>query len=126
MKRFVIALIMLCLAVAISVSAEVIFFKRTDALIDSMNELLRAIDAGDEEKMSTELKTVKENWNRSKKILHVILIHRSMDEIEININSLEEFLKSKDFESLRQSCTEGLQQLENLQDASRLSIENIL
>ena len=126
MKRFVIALILLCLAVAISVSAEVIFFKRTDALIDSMNELLRAIDAGDEEKMSTELKTVKENWNRSKKILHVILIHRSMDEIEININSLEEFLKSKDFESLRQSCTEGLQQLENLQDTSRLSIENIL
>ena len=49
-----------------------------------------------------------------------------MDEIEININSLEEFLKSKDFESLRQSCTEGLQQLENLRDASRLSIENIL
>lgn len=126
MKRFVIALVLLCLAVAISVSAEVIFFKRTDALIDSMNELLRAIDAGDEEKMSTELNTVKENWNRSKKILHVILIHRSMDEIEININSLEEFLKSKDFESLRQSCTEGLQQLENLQDASRLSIENIL
>lgn len=126
MKRFVIALILLCLAVAISVSAEVIFIKRTDTLIDSMNELLKAIDAGDEEQMSTELNTVKENWNRSKKILHVILIHRSMDEIEININSLEEFLKSRDFESLRQSCTEGLQQLENLRDASRLSIENIL
>ena len=62
----------------------------------------------------------------SKKILHILLVHRSMDEIEININSLGEYLGAGDRESLRQACTEALMQLENLRDAGRITIENIL
>lgn len=49
-----------------------------------------------------------------------------MDEIEININSLGEYLGAGDRESLRQACTEALMQLENLRDAGRITIENIL
>ena len=62
----------------------------------------------------------------SKKILHILLVHRSMDEIEININSLREYLDSGDDEALRQACTEALKQLENLRDAGKIMIENVL
>ena len=49
-----------------------------------------------------------------------------MDEIEININSLREYLDSGDDEVLRQACTEALKQLENLRDAGKITIENVL
>ena len=49
-----------------------------------------------------------------------------MDEIEININSLRDYLDSGDDEALRQACTEALKQLENLRDAGKITIENVL
>lgn len=58
--------------------------------------------------------------------LKSLLVHRSMDEIEININSLREYLDSGDDEALRQACTEALKQLENLRDAGKITIENVL
>ena len=72
------------------------------------------------------LDKVESEWRDSKRILHILLVHRSMDEIEININSLREYLDSGDDEALRQACTEALKQLENLRDAGKIMIENVL
>ena len=116
MKRFATALVLLLLTL--------IFSKKTDELITGLEALLCAVDAGEGEERA--LENVEKAWLGSKKILHILLVHRSMDEIEININSLGEYLGAGDRESLRQACTEALMQLENLRDAGRITIENIL
>ncbi len=125
MKRFIIALVLLAVAVSVSIGAQVIFFKKTDVLINSMNNLLTTVDTGNRKDIKENLDAVMKDYKKSEKILHVLLIHSSMDEIEININSLSEFLSVGDMESFRQSCTEALRQLENLQSASKLTVENI-
>lgn len=124
MKRFATAVVLLLLTLTLSIGAQLIFSKKTDELITGLEALLRAVDAGEGEERA--LENVEEAWRGSKKILHILLVHRSMDEIEININSLGEYLGAGDRESLRQACTEALMQLENLRDAGRITIENIL
>ena len=124
MKRFATALVLLLLTLTLSIGAQLIFSKKTDELITGLEALLRAVDAGEGEERA--LENVEEAWRGSKKILHILLVHRSMDEIEININSLCEYLGAGDREALRQACTEALMQLENLRDAGRITIENIL
>jgi hypothetical protein len=124
MKRFATALVLLLLTLTLSIGAQLIFSKKTDELITGLEALLRAVDAGEGEERA--LENVEEAWRGSKKILHILLVHRSMDEIEININSLGEYLGAGDREALRQACTEALMQLENLRDAGRITIENIL
>ena len=124
MKRFATALVLLLLTLTLSIGAQLIFSKKTDELITGLEALLRAVDAGEGEERA--LENVEEAWRGSKKILHILLVHRSMDEIEININSLGEYLGAGDSEALRQACTEALMQLENLRDAGRITIENIL
>lgn len=124
MKRFATALVLLLLTLTLSIGAQLIFSKKTDELITGLEALLRAVDAGEGEERA--LENVEEAWRGSKKILHILLVHRSMDEIEININSLGEYLGTGDREALRQACTEALMQLENLRDAGRITIENIL
>ncbi len=124
MKRFATALVLLLLTLTLSIGAQLIFSKKTDELITGLEALLCAVDAGEGEERA--LENVEKAWLGSKKILHILLVHRSMDEIEININSLCEYLGAGDREALRQACTEALMQLENLRDAGRITIENIL
>ena len=114
MKRFATALVLLLLTLTLSIGAQLIFSKKTDELITGLEALLCAVDAGEGEERA--LENVEKAWLGSKKILH----------IEININSLGEYLGAGDRESLRQACTEALMQLENLRDAGRITIENIL
>lgn len=125
MKRFVVAIVLLVFAISISVGSEIIFSKKTEVLIESMGELLHTVDTGDRKVIKEKLDTVMSNYERSEKILHVLLNHTSLDEIEININSLNEFLSADDMDSFRESCTQALRQLENLQGASKLTVENI-
>lgn len=124
MKRFATALALLALTLTMSIGAQFIFSKKTGELITNLKSLLAAVDAGEGEKQA--LDKAESEWKDSKKILHILLVHRSMDEIEININSLREYLDSGDDEALRQACTEALKQLENLRDAGKITIENVL
>ncbi len=124
MKRFATALVLLALTLTLSIGAQLIFSRKTDELITDLNCLLTAVDAGEGEEQA--LEKAEDAWRSSKKILHILLVHRSMDEIEININSLREYLDSGDDEALRQACTEALKQLENLRDAGKITIENVL
>ena len=123
MKRFATALVLLALTLTMSIGAQFIFSKKTGELITDLKSLLAAVDAGEGEKQA--LDKVESEWRDSKRILHILLVHRSMDEIEININSLREYLDSGD-DALRQACTEALKQLENLRDAGKIMIENVL
>lgn len=123
MKRFVAALVLLAFTLSLSIGAQIVFFKKTEALIESLESLCAAVDRGEGEQRA--LDNTKSVWQRSKKTLHILLVHRTMDEIEININSLEEYLKAGDTEALREACTQALMQVENLRDAGRVTIENI-
>ena len=122
MKRFATALVLLALTLTMSIGAQFIFSKKTGELITDLKSLLAAVDAGEGEEQA--LDKVESEWRDSKRILHILLVHRSMDEIEIN--SLREYLDSGDDEALRQACAEALKQLENLRDAGKIMIENVL
>lgn len=123
MKRFAAALVLLAFTLTLSVGAQIMFFKKTEVLIESLDTLRAAIDRGEGEKAA--LENTKSVWRNSKKLLHILLVHRAMDEIEININSLSEYLEAGDTEALREACTQALMQVENLRDAGRVTIENI-
>ena len=86
MKRFATALVLLALTLTMSIGAQFIFSKKTGELITDLKSLLAAVDAGEGEKQA--LDKAESEWKDSKKILHILLVHRSMDEIEIEKSNI--------------------------------------
>ena len=74
MKRFATALVLLLLTLTLSIGAQLIFSKKTDELITGLEALLCAVDAGEGEERA--LENVEKAWLGSKKILHILLVHR--------------------------------------------------
>lgn len=126
MKKLVIACILLALAVTAAVWSNVIFKKETAALTVSLEKLLEVSEHGDDAAISRELENVTAAWKKASKLLHALVMHDSMDEVEQSITALPQILKHADREEFRQKCIEALSQTENLVNSERLSWENIL
>lgn len=117
---------MLALAVTAALWSNVIFKKETEALTASLERLLEVSEYGDDAAVARELENVTTAWKKASKLLHALVMHDSMDEVEQSITALPQILKHADREEFRQKCIEALSQTENLVNSERLSWENIL
>lgn len=126
MKKLVIACILLALAVTAAVWSNAVFKKETEALTVSLERLLDASEHDDDAAISRELENVTAAWENASRVLHALVMHDSMDEVEQSITALPQILKHADREEFKQKCIEALSQTENLVNSERLSWENIL
>lgn len=126
MKKLVIACILLALAVTSAVWSNTVFKKETEALTVSLERLLDASEHGDDAAISRELENVTAAWENASRVLHALVMHDSMDEVEQSITALPQILKHADRKEFKQKCIEALSQTENLVNSERLSWENIL
>lgn len=126
MKRVAVAAVLLVAAVAVSVWSGKVFESNLTALSDELDRLIDISETAEDEELMRETEKVLEGWKSSSKLLHSLVLHEGMDELEQNITALPLIIEHSDRERFRLSCIEGVNQIKNLLNSEKISIENIL
>ena len=126
MKRIIAAVFLLAFAVGLSAWAEKTY---SDSMEFFMTEIENIIDecgrkSAEEIIISTE-KTA-EKWHETDDLLHSLVVHEGMDELEEIITSLPEIAKHSGIDELKMKCVEAVNIIRNLLESEKLSIGNVL
>lgn len=122
MRRVVAAVLLLAAAVSLSVWSGITFKKEMESLSYSLEELL-ICPAEERESKTDKLIT---QWNASSKLLHSLVVHEGMDELEEVITSLPLTVGHSTDEEFKNKCIEAVNLIKNLLESEKLDIGNIL
>lgn len=126
MKRVAVAVVLLSVAVITSVWSGIIFKSEMNALLRSLQSVVDSAESDSDEVLSEKTEELIDLWNKSSGILHSLVMHEGMDDVEENITSLPLLLEHSDREEFKSKCIESINQIENLLNAEKLNVENIL
>ncbi len=125
MKRFVAALVIMALVCATCIYCSVSLNRRLQELHAGVSTLLDETQRGKSETLTEKNRNVQALWEKHDAFLHVLMAHRSMDELELNIRILGEQEQDAELTTFRESCERAKMILENMMDAERISLKNI-
>lgn len=126
MKRVAVAIVLLSVAVIASVWAGVIFKSEMNALLQSLQSVVDSAESDSDEDVLKKTEELLALWNKSSGILHSLVMHEGMDDVEENITALPLLLEHSDREEFKIKCIEAINRIENLINAEKLNLENIL
>ena len=126
MKRVAAAVFLLSAAVAISVWAGHVFRTEMNGLLFSLDSLIDTAQTDSEDELARKTDEILFQWHKSSGILHSLVMHEGMDDVEENITALPLILEHSDREEFKIKCIEAINQIENLLNAEKLNFENIL
>ena len=126
MKRVAVAIVLLSVAVIASIWAGVIFKSEMNALLQSLQSVVDSAESDSDEAVLKKTEDLIALWNKSSGILHSLVMHEGMDDVEENITALLLLLEHSDREEFKIKCIEAINRIENLINAEKLNLENIL
>lgn len=126
MKRVAVAIVLLSVAVIASIWAGVIFKSEMNALLQSLQSVVDSAESDSDEAVLKKTEELLALWNKSSGILHSLVMHEGMDDVEENITALPLLLEHSDREEFKIKCIEAINRIENLINAEKLNLENIL
>ena len=126
MKRVAVAIVLLSVAVIASVWAGVIFKSEMNALLQSLQSVVDSAESDSDEAVLKKTEELLALWNKSSGILHSLVMHEGMDDVEENITALPLLLEHSDREEFKIKCIEAINRIKNLINAEKLNLENIL
>ncbi len=126
MKRLVIAFCLVAVAVLLAVWSGITFEKKMNNLSDSLNELINCAETCNDSELYEKTKKTVAQWKNASGILHSLVMHEGMDEIEENITALPLIIVHSDRDEFKIKCIEAINRIENLLNAEKLNLENIL
>lgn len=125
MKRLVVALTLLAAAIFIAIWSGFVFRAELNSLSASIDRLVDISETASDKTLSEETEKVLAEWEEASKFLHSFVLHEGMDTIEQNITSLPMLITHSDRLTFRNKCIEAINQIENLLNSEKISIENI-
>lgn len=124
MKRLIIALCILIFTVILSVSGYFAICNRIDSVITLMkNDREITVSEGKIEPARTE--KILKKWNRHEVFLVSMLTHYELEEVEIGIRCLENYMNQGITEEYIKTLNECINQLEHLKETERPDVKNI-
>lgn len=126
MKRVIAAILLLSAAATLSVVTGRIFRAELNTLLSSLDELVDTAQTDSYDELTEKTQAVLLQWESSSGILHSLVMHEGMDDVEENITALPLLLEHSDRDEFRNKCIEAINQIKNLLDAEELRLENIL
>ncbi len=126
MKRVIAAALLLSTAVMISLWAGHVFRTEMNGLLSSLDKLVDTAQTGSGEELAEKTDEILIQWEKSSGILHSLVMHEGMDDVEDNITALPLLLEHSDREEFKIKCIEAINQIENLLNAEKLNFENVL
>ncbi len=126
MKRVIAAVLLLSCAAGISFWTGHVFKTEMNRLLSSLNVIIDSAETDTEEVLTEKTEALLLQWHKSSGVLHSLVMHEGMDNVEENITALPLILEHSDREEFKSKCIEAINQIENLLNAEKLSFENIL
>lgn len=126
MKRAAAAVVLFFAAVSLTVWSDYAFNKELDTVSASLNEIVEFAEYCSDELLKEKIDALLSQWEHSSVLLHSLILHEGMDQLEQNITALPLLAEYSDRNELQKSCIEAINQIKNLSEAEKLSIENIL
>lgn len=126
MKRVAAALLLLSTAVILAVWAGITYQSKMIDLEKSLEELIVCAENGSDEKIKSRTESLTAEWESSSELLHSLVVHEGMDDLEETITSLPLLLEHSTKEEFTKACIEAINLIKNLTESERLNIGNIL
>lgn len=126
MKRVAAAVFLLSAAVALSAWTGHIFKSEMNGLLSSLNSLVDTAQTDSDDELIKKTDEILVQWEKSSGILHSLVMHDGMDDVEENITALPLILEHSDRDEFKNKCIEAMNQIKNLLNAEKLNLENIL
>ena len=111
---------------SLTVFSDRIFTQELNSLSASLTELIECSEFCSDKILEEKIATLLSEWKSSSVLLHSLILHEGMDQLEQNITALPMIAEHADRDLLRENCIEAINQIKNLLEAEKLSIENIL
>lgn len=125
MKRIVIAVVCLVLAVFLAVFGFLDLRKITTELSDSAVRVIAAAEAEDAQAVETELQLFSEKYDKHKKRLGAFVNHGELDEADILARGLQDKAELAEYENLAEDLRELQYHFAHLHDTELPRFENI-
>lgn len=125
MKRIVIAVVCLLLAIFLAVFGFWDLRKITTELTDSAARVITAAEAEDAQAVETELQTFSAQFDRHKKMLGAFVNHGELDEADILARGLQDKAAQAQYEELAEDLRELQYHFAHLHDTELPRFENI-
>lgn len=126
MKRVIAAVLLLGVAVGVSVWTNYVFESKMNSLASMLDIIIDCTETADDHELIEKTEKLIAQWHESSGILHSLVMHEGMDDVEENITALPHILEHSDREEFRNKCIEAINQIENLLNSEKLKLENIL
>lgn len=126
MKRVVAAVVLLSLAVGLSLWAENTYEKYMSSFENDIENIISVCDSKTEDEIIKLTEQTAERWHKSDDLLHSLVVHEGMDDLEEIITSLPKIAKHSGKDELKTKCVEAVNIIRNLLESERVSIGNIL
>lgn len=97
-----------------------------NALLHSVEEIIDCAETESDTILNKKTGDLLRQWEKSSVILHSLVMHEGMDELEEDITSLPMILEHSDRDEFKIKCIEAINQITNLLNAEKVRIENIL
>lgn len=125
MKRVIAAVLLLSCAVGVSVWAGYVFKAEMKGLLSALDSIIDSSETDSDYELMKKTENLLLQWNKSSGILHSLVMHEGMDDVEENITALPHILEHSDREEFRIKCIEAINQVENLLNSEKLNFENV-
>lgn len=126
MKRVIAAFILFSTAIILAVWSGIIYQNKMSSLEHSLEELILCSENETTERIKHQTEALCSEWENSSKLLHSLVVHEGMDDLEETITSLPLILEHSTKEEFKSSCIEAINLIRNLTESERLNIGNIL
>ena len=125
MKRVAAAVFLIVTAVSLSVWSSFAFKAEMDSLLRTIDGLIDFSESCTDKELEEKTEILLSEWKSSSKLLHSLVMHEGMDELEEDITSLPLIIEHSDREEFRKKCIEAINQIKNLINAEKINIENV-
>lgn len=126
MKRVVAAFLLLSTAVALAVWSGITYQSKMGGLKKQLEDLVICAQNGSDDEIKSQTEKLTAEWKSSSELLHSLVVHEGMDDLEETITSLPLLLEHSTKEEFIKACIEAINLIENLTESERLNIGNIL
>lgn len=92
----------------------------------SLENLIELSADSSDEALKDETQKLMIKWNNSSKLLHSLVVHEGMDELEETITALPLILTHSTKEEFTSKCIEAVNIIKNLIESEKLNIGNVL
>ncbi len=126
MKRIISAFVLLFLCIGICIYGSIFTEKKTEALINMLNEAEYSINTGEKEKALQSIRRLGEEWEKAEKFFSSVSETALIDELDLALGSIEKHIEADmndEASVVIEQCRVGL---ETIMRRQKISLDNIL